>query len=196
MNKKNNINQIPQLLLRCENESLGEQYKYSIIRLLNTLKLNLIETKKYSKSKTVEEDESIFICGGGCSIELYLSNIFKNLSNTIPPIYSSSPYSSYLFKIVCDNISNMYKLTPQYLCQNNNSILFTRIYDILEEDKIENVELNGFYINPSNCEIEVLNLMNKGIIDFLMSKICILETVLSVTSQMLRIKLIKNKTVF
>lgn len=89
----------------------------------------------------------------------------------------------------------MYKSTPQYLCQNNNSILFTRIYNILEANKVEDVELNGFYINPLNCEIEVLNLMNKGIVDFLMSKICILETILSVTSQILRIKLIKNKTI-
>lgn len=56
MNKKNDINQIPQLLLRCENECLGEQYKFSIIRLLKTLKLNLIEAKKYIKS-----DENVYI---------------------------------------------------------------------------------------------------------------------------------------
>lgn len=59
MNKKNDINQIPQLLLRCENESLAEQYKFSIISLLKTLKLNLIEAKKYIKSE--ENDEDVYI---------------------------------------------------------------------------------------------------------------------------------------
>lgn len=59
MNKRNDINQIPQLLLRCENESLAEQYKFSIISLLKTLKLNLIEAKKYIKSE--ENDEDVYI---------------------------------------------------------------------------------------------------------------------------------------
>lgn len=50
MKKESDVNHIPQLLLRCENQSIGEQYKFSIIRLLNTLKLNLVESKKYSES--------------------------------------------------------------------------------------------------------------------------------------------------
>lgn len=71
MNKKNDINQIPQLLLRCENVSLGEQYKFSIIRLLKTLKLNLIEAKKYIKSE--ENDEDVYIIIFIIFIRVFLS---------------------------------------------------------------------------------------------------------------------------
>lgn len=71
MNKRNDINQIPQLLLRCENECLGEQYKFSIIRLLKTLKLNLIEAKKYIKSE--ENDEDVYIIIFIIFIRVFLS---------------------------------------------------------------------------------------------------------------------------
>lgn len=126
-------------------------------------------------------------------MELYLCSLFKSLSNKTPEIYSNNPYLSYLYKIVCDSISTMYKSTPIYLCQENNSSILKSINEILKENENYSVELKGFYVNQSNTKIEITNLMNKGIVDFVMSKISVLETVLSVSSQMLRTELIVNK---
>lgn len=126
-------------------------------------------------------------------MELYLCSLFKSLSYKHPEIYSNNPYLSYLYKIVCDSISTMYKSTPIYLCQKNNSLILKSINEILKENENYSVELKGFYVNQSNTKIEITNLMNKGIVDFVMSKISVLETVLSVSSQMLRTELIVNK---